>query len=99
MKKLILFLLYVFSARTQAIDFFQEYYCTPPAIKNGACQKGDLLVATSTAMAMMYCDFEEKVVSFSVKGQFICYFSGAERKRRPTELIPSKRNPFDQFDE
>jgi hypothetical protein len=65
---------------------FSEYYCTPRNIKDGSCKSGDLVVVDSAQTALRFCDFDKEIIPFSARDDFICYYSGSERKPRPRLL-------------
>jgi len=65
-----------------------EKYCIPAQARNGECKSGDIILLPSPKAALMYCDFNKRVVSYSrgdasdIDASFICYFLGEERHNR-----------------
>lgn len=87
--KLRMFALFYLSLISNSIYAFgDEYFCTIADVKKSICKKGDLLYVPSPQVALRFCDFSEKVVSFSrgdasdIDAIAICHFYGKERERR-----------------
>ncbi|NYS62529.1 hypothetical protein [Vreelandella salicampi] len=86
--KLIIFLTLSFLVFLSSNVFAKddERFCKLTEVKEGRCEKGDLLYVPSHIWAMKLCDFEKKVVTFSrgkdLNGIAVCHYYGYERKIR-----------------
>lgn len=74
--------LFLVTANAAAFGSSQKLFCTPANLKDGTCIAGDLMVVSSASTALRFCDFDKDIIPFSAKDEFICYYSGSERKQR-----------------